>query len=565
MAKWAIDLGTSNTGLARWDDESHRPRLLELPSICRKPEGADALEAPKLVPSATEVIQSETLGFWSRMAKRPFLLRRVFWGQHAIIGRPALERNEAENLPGYAPVFKGALERAPLRHLTSQGGRSYSARDVCQLFIRELFRTVEEQTGERIRELCITAPVDSYETYRAELSGICKRLGVKRVDFVDEPVAAAMGYGVNLKDRRRALVVDFGAGTLDLALVDLTARGASKGSCDVLAKAGRAVGGNLVDRWILDDFCKTLGYTLDPKGSSDEAFWHRLMLAEARRVKEAIFFNPTESFNVTPPEDVRRFEDRIRGRAGAFAWGRERLVEVLTERGLFEQLEECLDEVMAQARSRSVGADQVDDVLMVGGSTLLPEVYSVFERRFGRDRVRAWQPFEAVAYGACAYSAQEFSQSDFIVHDYAFLTYHPKTHEPEYTVIIPKGTRIPTKPDFWKRRLVPTCSLGEPESFFKLVVCELGRPDDGERTFAWDEGGNIHKLGGRDGTSVLVVPLNESNPTLGSLNPPQSPRDRAARLEISFGVNSDRWLCANVKDLKTSKVLMKNEPVVRLL
>jgi molecular chaperone DnaK (HSP70) len=433
------------------------------------------------------------------------------------------------------------------------------------MFLRELFRTVEAQTGERIRELCITAPVDSYETYRAELAGICRRLGVEKVDFVDEPVAAAMGYGVNLKDRRRALVVDFGAGTLDLALVDLTARGSSKGSCEVLAKAGRAVGGNLVDRWILDEFSDALGYTLDPKGSSDEAFWYRLMLAEARRVKEAIFFNPSESFNVTPPEDVRRFESRVRGRPGAFSWDKARLVEVLKEHGMYRHLEECLDEILKQATARGVDISQVDEVLMVGGSTLLPEVYSVFERRFGRDRVRAWQPFEAVAYGACAYSAQEFSQSDFIVHDYAFLTYHPKTHEPEYTVIIPKGTRIPTKEDFWTRRLVPTCSLGEPESFFKLVVCELGRPDDGERTFAWDEGGNIHKLGGRDGDDVLVVPLNESNPTLGTLTPPHSPRDRSARLEISFGVNENRWLCANVRDLKTKKVLMKNEPVVRLL
>ena len=132
-------------------------------------------------------------------------------------------------------------------------------------------------------------------------------------------------------------------------------------------------------------------------------------------------------------------------------------------------------------------------------------------------------------------------------------------------MIIPKGTRIPTKPDFWTRRLVPTCSLGEAESFFKLVVCELGRPDEGERTFAWDKGGKIHKLGGRDGSEVLVVALNDSNPTLGTLNPPHSPRDRAARLEISFGVDSNRWLCANVRDLKTKKVLMKNEPVVRLL
>ena len=97
------------------------------------------------------------------------------------------------------------------------------------------------------------------------------------------------------------------------------------------------------------------------------------------------------------------------------------------------------------------------------------------------------------------------------------------------------------------------------------MVCELGRPDDGERTFSWDEGGKIHMLGGRDGSSKLVVPLNEANPTLGTLTPPHSPKDRQARLEISFSVNADRWLCANVVDLRTKRNLMKNEAVVRLL
>ena len=400
---------------------------------------------------------------------------------------------------------------------------------------------------------------------RAELAGITRRLGVKQLHFVDEPVAAAIGYGVSLQERRRVLVVDFGAGTLDLALVDLTVRGVAEGSCEVLAKAGRMVGGNLVDRWILEEFCEVLGYQLQPDGPGDEAFWYRLMLNEARRVKEAIFFSPAETFSVTPPEDISRFEARIAGNPGALRFDRDRLVQVLERRGLFEALDGCVRQILEEMTAKGLSAEDISEVLMVGGSTLLPDVYARLEGRFGRDRVRAWQPFEAVAYGACAYGADAFSQSDFIVHDYAFLTYDPKSHDPEYTIIVPKGTRIPTPAKFWTRRLVPTCSLGEPERVFKLVVCELGTPDEGERTFAWDKGGKLHKLGGEGGDDILVVALNDANPTLGSLDPPHSPRDRDARLEISFGVNADRWLCANVLDLKTQRVLMSEEPVVRLL
>jgi hypothetical protein len=154
---------------------------------------------------------------------------------------------------------------------------------------------------------------------------------------------------------------------------------------------------------------------------------------------------------------------------------------------------------------------------------------------------------------------------DFIVHDYAFVTHDPKTGEEQHTIIVPRGTRFPTPYDFWKRQVVPTCSLGEPETIFKLLVCEVARGDGGERRFVWDAAGDIHKVGGASGEAQTVVPLNASSPTLGYLDPPHSPRDRRPRLEIAFGVNSDRWLVATVRDLLARRELMREEPVVRLI
>ena len=72
-----------------------------------------------------------------------------------------------------------------------------------------------------------------------------------------------------------------------------------------------------------------------------------------------------------------------------------------------------------------------------------------------------------------------------------------------------------------------------------------------------------YKLDGSDGR--LVVPLNESNPALGFLDPPHHPGDRSPRLDVRFGVDEDRWLVATVIDLKTQRTLMNAEPVVRLL
>ncbi len=97
------------------------------------------------------------------------------------------------------------------------------------------------------------------------------------------------------------------------------------------------------------------------------------------------------------------------------------------------------------------------------------------------------------------------------------------------------------------------------------MICEVGRAEASERAFGFDELGQLHKLGGAGGSEALVVPLNEANPTLGTLSPPHAPSDKAARLEIAFFVNEDRWLCATVDDLRTKKTLMRDEPVVRLL
>jgi hypothetical protein len=241
---------------------------------------------------------------------------------------------------------------------------------------------------------------------------------------------------------------------------------------------------------------------------------------------------------------------------------RERLREILDENGFFRSLAASVDEVLEQAH---VAPNDVEEVLLVGGSTLLPGFFAFFEQRFERRRLRAWQPFEAVAYGAACFAADRMSALDFIVHDYAFVAHDPKTGEAQHIVIVPKGTRFPTAPDLWKRQVVPTCSLGEPETIFKLVVCEVSRSDGSERRFVWDAAGDMHKVGGASGESQVVVPLNEASPTLGYLDPPHSPRDRRPRLEIAFGVNSDRWLVATVRDLLAHRELMREEPVVRLM
>jgi molecular chaperone DnaK (HSP70) len=553
---WALDLGNTNSVLARWDAAGDRPALVALPALSRRPQRTGAEDGradggeSTAIPSALHLLDEPSV--WARW----FGL-----GPLALVGRPALELNAMRPRSNFVPSFKRELGLSPLHPLARAGGRGYTAREVARLYLRELFAEVERETGERIRELVITTPVEAFEPYRAELAAAARRLGVRKLSFIDEPVAAALGYGLGLSRPRLVLVVDFGGSTLHLALVRTQVKDVAAGRTEVLAKVSRAVGGDLVDRWLLAHLCAQQGLTFDDAEDAEAQMWRRLARAEACRVKEALYFSdavvcelpPARAFGqpgaaVEPaPHEVRRAD----------------LVQVLEARGLTGLLGECLEELLRGAAARGVAKDAIDDVVLVGGSTLLPEVYSTFERAFGRDRVRAWQPFEAVAYGACVFAAGRAEPADFIVHDYALLTHGLESKAAVPTVIVPRGTPFPTKSDLWKGRLVPTCALGEPERLFKLVICELAEGGAG-RSLAWDEAGRPHKLDGAAAQGLLVK-LNEANPALGTLDPPHSPRDQRPRLEVSFGVNASRWLCATVVDLQTRKLLLRDEPVVRLL
>jgi molecular chaperone DnaK (HSP70) len=559
---WALDLGSTNSLLARWDPQEERPRLVELPSIGRGSGAPDASESARVIPSAVHALD-EPIGA-ARVARWLHLPPSLLLGQEAVIGQRALDLNRVLPRSSFVRSFKRELSRAPLAPIARLRRRALTAREVGTLFLRELLIEAKRATGERIRELVITTPVESFDTYRAELAAMARKLGIARLRFLDEPVAAALGYGLGVTEARRVLVVDFGGGTLHVALLQLGIDEARAGKAVVVAKAGRDLGGNLVDQWVMEELCARLEVRLVEQPDEEEALWRRLLLVEACRVKEALRFAESATFDVTPPESLRQMQARLRGEELSLELQRADLVHLLTARGLYAALEGCLSEVLEQAR-QSGGSAGVDEVLMVGGSTLLPEVYPFFESRFGRASVRAWQPFEAVAHGATIYAANRVAPADFIVHDYALLTFEPHTNRPLPSVVVPRGTRFPTVPDLWKRQLVPTCSLGEPESVFKLVICEIGQGGP-ERTFTWDGDGRLHQLGGASpAAGPVIVKLNEANPALGHLDPPHSPRDHRPRLEVSLGVNSDRWLCATVLDLHSHRQLMRDEPVVRLV
>src|SRR5262249_49024229 len=164
---WALDLGTTNSLLARWDTAADKPSLLEMPEITRRAARTDVGDPSRAVPSALHVLDRPS--FWAKLGpiSRSLLIRRT-----ALIGREALHMNLLRHRPNFVPTFKRQLARAPLVTVARVNGRAISAREAVYLYVRELLTHAKRASGQRIRDLVITSPVDAYETYRAEVASI---------------------------------------------------------------------------------------------------------------------------------------------------------------------------------------------------------------------------------------------------------------------------------------------------------------------------------------------------------------------------------------------------------
>lgn len=561
----AVDLGTTNTVIAQWNEDIESPEIIKIDGICRGSDNGGEIDDSYTIPSSVYLLKPEEyLGFPGKLFYRNFKKKTG-----GLIGREAIERDGGLYSPRYINYFKPYLGKNSYQIIGKLGRWSYTSEDAARVFLKALFFNAAHKLNSPIGNVTFCTPVDYYEFYRAKIGRVCSSINIESIRTVDEPVAAALGYGLGTDDSKNILVVDFGAGTLNMALIRMGEKSGISGTCNVISKDGLPMGGNIVDQWIVEFACRKLGYDYSKISTDpDIKWWYRILLGEACRIKESLFFKDEDTFYLMPSGILNKYKFKIPYRSNEekkpLDITRDEFVNILHERGLYDLTGNLMESVINFAVSKGISENSVDDVVMVGGSTLLPKFYSTVEKRFGRDRVRAWQPFNAVAFGAAAFASGKINRTDYITHDYAFITYNRKTHEPEYNIIIPKGTEYPTEPDFWKRQLSPTCALGEPERIFKLLICEIGIKHGYGQEFIWDDKGELYSLQEDDFKKQLIIPLNESNPVLGYLTPAHNPSDKGARLEISFMVNENKWLCSTVYDLKTHKYLMKEKPVIRI-
>jgi hypothetical protein len=250
--------------------------------------------------------------------------------------------------------------------------------------------------------------------------------------------------------------------------------------------------------------------------------------------------------------------------AGEFKWGglqrtvtRQDLVNLLDERGLYNQLRIGLVDIQRQLAD-TTGVQAVDQVLLVGGSTLLPEVPAVVDDAFPDAIVRHEDAFvfTSVALGAARFAGGA-PLEDFVYHDYALAVQNERTHGVDYELLVPRRTRYPTEPDFAVRYYADYPGMTE----VRFSVCEVGRL--GQSPVGWQarQNGNQYWTPEDDAQKGLIVELNPGDAAL-----PLRPvgQGASARLRVTYFINEERWLCTTVEDLVRKQPLRINEPVVRL-
>jgi len=543
-ASYAIDFGTSNTVITRWNSATQQPETLSLPGL-----SLQVGQNPPLIPSLLYV-EDASQG-------------------KVVVGQAVRDRGlDLTSDPRYFRSFKRGIGSDIQGFLPELDGKIVKFEQVGEWFLNQIIEQLlpssspPDQGGESAEQggldsLILTVPVDSFEAYRHWLSGVCQSLPVEQVRMLDEPTAAALGYGI--ADGGTLLVIDFGGGTLDLSLVQLN-QDAQAGKkpvgfilkwgekllgesnrqkakiARVLAKAGQNLGGSDIDNWLVDYFVETQGLTRSPL-TTRLAERLKIQLSEKKSATEVYFNDETfESYELKLDRDT--FET------------------ILREHQFFNILDDRMAQLLQQGRRAGIEVSDIDAVLLVGGTVQIPAVRDWVNQYFDSSKIRCEKPFEAIAQGALQLS-QGIEIQDFLYHSYGIRYWDRRNNCHNWHSIIKAGQAYPMSEPV---ELVLGASV-ENQPSIELIVGELGAQTGATEVYFDGDRLITRQLGGGQ---TSVQPLNDRDGArnIAQLTPLGNPgRDR---IKIQFWVDAQRSLRITVEDLLTNQTLLQNQLVAQL-
>ena len=336
-------------------------------------------------------------------------------------------RKEAEAMP-YKVVNEGGYPRVEIE------GRKYTPQEISAMVLQKMKKTAEDYLGQEVTDAVITVPAYFSDSQRQATKEAGEIAGLKVQRIVNEPTAAALAYGVDKANKDMKIAVfDLGGGTFDISILEF-----GGGVFEVLSTNGDThLGGDDFDqviiKWLADGFKADEGIDL----TKDPMAMQRLKEAAE---KAKIELSSSTSTEINLPY--------ISAEGGV----PKHLVKTLT-RAQFEQLahdliQACLVPCQNAVRDANLQTSDIDEVILVGGSSRIPAVQTLVKNYFGKEPSKGVNPDEVVAVGAAIQGAilnKESGVGDIVLLDVTPLTLGIETMGGVMTKLIEANTTIPCK------------------------------------------------------------------------------------------------------------------------